>query len=312
MRYFIHDGKSQGGPFTPEELREAGLKADYHVWRDGMRAWVKASELEELAHLLAPVPPPFPPEHDEPLPPPPPEAPAAENPLPEPEVFAATDTPPMPQDRDSVQEAFRLSPRAKIFLAAGIFTVFVLIVVFILWKRNQEVHQKLTTTQQQAAQVQEEKEVVEERQAAAEEQLIEVQQQEQQKQAVEAADVKAKFDLRNNWESYIEAEIDLKTPLPLGGFSDIRVAVHNKTAFPLDLVSVEVTYLTANNYVFKTETVTMDNITAGGIGYGYAPDSQRGSYLRAHISKITARAFNFCYDDFAVTGHSDDPYRCTD
>jgi hypothetical protein len=316
MRYFIHDGKKQRGPFTTEELRDAGLTPDFHVWRDGMRAWVKASELEELAHLLLPVPPPFPLEDAESLPPPipepPPEAPAAEHPTPELPVSDAAESSDAAAEKVPTHDTFRLSAKAKALLAAGIFTVFVLIVVFILWKRNQEVHQELTVTKQEAAQVQQEKEVVEEQQAAAQEQLAQVQQQEQQKQAAEAADVKAKFDLRNNWESYIEAEIDLKTPLPLGGFSDIRVAVQNKTAFPLDLVSVEVTYLTANNYVFKTETVNLDNITAGGIGYGYAPDSQRGSYLRAHISKITARAFNFCYDDFAVTGHSDDPYRCTD
>lgn len=314
MRYFIHDGKSQRGPFTPEELREAGLKADYHVWRDGMSAWVKASELEELAHVLLPIPPPFPLKDAEPVPPPlpepPPEAQAAAHPTPELPVSDAADASDAAPDKVPAHNTFRLSAKAKTLLAAGIFAVFVLMVVFILWNRNREVQQELVVTKQEAAQVQEEKEVVEEQQAVAQEQLNQVQEEEAQKRAAELAAAQKKRDLRNNWESQIEADIDLKTPLPLGGFSDIRVAVYNRTEYPLDLVQVEVTYLTANNYVFKTETVSIDNVTAGGIGYGYAPDSQRGSYLRAHISKITARAFNFCYDDFTVTGHTDDPYRC--
>jgi hypothetical protein len=307
MRYFIHDGREQKGPFTQEELQEIGLKTDFHVWRDGMTAWVKASELEELAHLFPPLPPPFPHEDAEPLPPPLPESPAepltSDKPAAESAVIEQDKESAVKHGNDPGTEQFPLTARSKTLLAAGIFTLFVVVVVFILWKKNQATYRELSISKQEVAKVQEQ-------QSAVQEQLAQVQQEEQQKQAAEIAAEKKKRDLRNNWESYISAEIDLKNPLPLGGFSDIRVAVQNRTEFPLDLVVVEVTYLTANNYVFKTESVSINDITAGGIGYGYAPDSQRGSYLRAHISKITARGFMFCYDDFAVTGHSDDPYRC--
>jgi len=314
MRYFIHDGREQKGPFTQEELQEIGLKADFHVWRDGMTAWVKASELEELAHLFPPLPPPFPHEDAEPLPPPLPETSAepsvSEKPAAEFEVIEQDNASAVKQGNDPGKEQFQLTARSKTLLAAGIFTLFAVVVVLILWNKNQATSRELSISKQEVAKVQEEKEVVQEQQSAVQEQLAQVQQEEQQKQAAEIAAEKKKRDLRNNWESYISADIDLKTPLPLGGFSDIRVAVQNRMEFTLDLVVVEVTYLTANNYVFKTESVSINDITAGGIGYGYAPDSQRGSYLRAHISKITARGFMFCYDDFAVTGHSDDPYRC--
>ena len=60
MRYYIHDGKQQKGPFEADQLLAAGLNAETHVWREGLDQWVKAGLLTELESVLAPLPPPFP------------------------------------------------------------------------------------------------------------------------------------------------------------------------------------------------------------------------------------------------------------
>lgn len=67
--YYVVVGGTQSGPFTMDVLRQMvaqqTLTRDTLVWKQGMAAWAKASEVPELAALFAAPPPP-------PGPPPPP------------------------------------------------------------------------------------------------------------------------------------------------------------------------------------------------------------------------------------------------
>lgn len=51
--YYIIINDRQAGPFSREALRSQNLRPDSLVWRTGLPDWIKASELPELADLLA-------------------------------------------------------------------------------------------------------------------------------------------------------------------------------------------------------------------------------------------------------------------
>ena len=70
MEYFIIKDRSQQGPYTREQLAEAGLTSGTLVWREGMEHWTPAWQMEELKDILAGrsaarTAPPPPPPHDE-------------------------------------------------------------------------------------------------------------------------------------------------------------------------------------------------------------------------------------------------------
>lgn len=57
-KYFYHNGVDKFGPFTKEELQQAGITAETQIWYDGLPNWVSASTIEELSSLFtAQVPP---------------------------------------------------------------------------------------------------------------------------------------------------------------------------------------------------------------------------------------------------------------
>jgi hypothetical protein len=54
MKYYMHTGGQQLGPFEESELPSHGLTASTMVWREGMPDWEAASQVPELSHLLPP------------------------------------------------------------------------------------------------------------------------------------------------------------------------------------------------------------------------------------------------------------------
>ena len=54
MKYYMHIGGQQVGPYEENELPSHGLTASTMVWREGMPDWVVASQVPELSHLLPP------------------------------------------------------------------------------------------------------------------------------------------------------------------------------------------------------------------------------------------------------------------
>lgn len=51
-QYFLARNGQQLGPFSPEELRQHGLRRNDMVWRTGMSDWMQAGSVPELAGLF--------------------------------------------------------------------------------------------------------------------------------------------------------------------------------------------------------------------------------------------------------------------
>ncbi|MEY3983628.1 MAG: hypothetical protein RL160_1187 [Bacteroidota bacterium] len=303
MRYYIHDGKQQKGPFEANQLLAAGLNAETFVWREGLDQWVKAGLLTELESMLTPLPPPFTgeaPESTE-IAQTTEEVSASEPPV---EIAEnIQETKPQPAEKSGSN-----TPRRMILVVAILF-LFMLGALAIVYFQKRETS---TALEQSQTVVQQQKETIDEAQQELDaKQAIQDAIVKEQAEA-KAAEEKKQKEARKNWTSFLTAAVDSYTPVSLGGFTNIRVAVHNNGAYPVDLVEVQVSYWTANNYLFKSETVQVSNVDSGNTGYAYSPDSQRGSRLTAEIVRVKAHAFQFCYDGFNTSGQADDPYRCAE
>jgi hypothetical protein len=74
-----------------------------------------------------------------------------------------------------------------------------------------------------------------------------------------------------------------------GGISDLQVTVTNRSAYPLDLVVVEVLYIQANKKTFKTENLYFHSIGAGAALMQEAPKSSRGIKVQYKITMINSK-----------------------
>lgn len=74
-----------------------------------------------------------------------------------------------------------------------------------------------------------------------------------------------------------------------GGISDLQVTVTNRSAYPLDLVVVEVQYVQANKKIFKTENLYFRGIGAGSALMLEAPKSARGIKVQYKVTTINSR-----------------------
>ncbi|MBS1664479.1 MAG: hypothetical protein JST68_25765 [Bacteroidetes bacterium] len=80
-----------------------------------------------------------------------------------------------------------------------------------------------------------------------------------------------------------------------GGISDLQVTVTNRSAYPLDLVVVEVQYVQANKKVYKTENLTFRGIGAGSALMQEAPKSSRGVRVQYKITSINSKELGLSY-----------------
>jgi hypothetical protein len=74
-----------------------------------------------------------------------------------------------------------------------------------------------------------------------------------------------------------------------GGISDLQVTVTNRSAYPLDLVVVEVQYIQANKKTYKTENLYFHSIGAGAALMQEAPKSSRGIRVQYKITMINSK-----------------------
>jgi len=74
-----------------------------------------------------------------------------------------------------------------------------------------------------------------------------------------------------------------------GGISNLQVTVSNKSAYPLDLVVVEVQYIQANRKTYKTETLDFHHVGPGITMMQEAPKSSRGIKVAYRITQISSR-----------------------
>jgi hypothetical protein len=74
-----------------------------------------------------------------------------------------------------------------------------------------------------------------------------------------------------------------------GGISNLQVTVSNKSAYPLDLVVVEVQYIQANKKTYKTENLYFHSVGPGITLMQEAPKSSRGIKVAYKITQISSR-----------------------
>lgn len=53
MKYWIIVEKRHAGPYSAEQLANAGLKTDTLVWCEGLADWTPAGEIHELSQMMA-------------------------------------------------------------------------------------------------------------------------------------------------------------------------------------------------------------------------------------------------------------------
>lgn len=81
-----------------------------------------------------------------------------------------------------------------------------------------------------------------------------------------------------------------------GGITGLQVTVTNRSAYPLDLVIVEVQYIQANKKVYKTEDLYFRSIGAGSALMQEAPKSSRGVRVQYKIMSITSKEVAYSYN----------------
>lgn len=74
-----------------------------------------------------------------------------------------------------------------------------------------------------------------------------------------------------------------------GGISDLEFTVTNNSGYLIDMVAAEVEYYTANNRLYKKETIYFNNVAPNGSQVQKAPDSNRGYTVKYHISLISSK-----------------------
>lgn len=89
MKYFAYLDDREQGPFTPEELIDAGVRPSTYIWCKGMDDWTRAEEVAQVCRIFR--------QHLSGIPasPPPPPLPAGETPEPVSDEPDLSDIPPM-------------------------------------------------------------------------------------------------------------------------------------------------------------------------------------------------------------------------
>jgi len=80
-----------------------------------------------------------------------------------------------------------------------------------------------------------------------------------------------------------------------GGINDLQVTVTNRSAYPLDLVVIEVQYIQANKKIYKTENLYFRGIGAGSALMQEAPKSSRGIKVSYKITMINSKELGLSY-----------------
>jgi len=80
-----------------------------------------------------------------------------------------------------------------------------------------------------------------------------------------------------------------------GGISGLQVTVSNRSAYPLDVVVVEVQYIQSNKKIYKTENLYFRGIGAGSALMQEAPKSSRGVRVQYKITMISSKELGLSY-----------------
>jgi hypothetical protein len=105
----------------------------------------------------------------------------------------------------------------------------------------------------------------------------------------------AKEAIKDNIINYIFLSGNKYTVGTFGGISDLQITVSNRSAYPMDLVVVEVQYVQSNKKIFKTENLYFHNLGAGVAIMEEAPKSSRGIKVQYRIALINSKELGLSY-----------------
>lgn len=272
--YFVHDGQSEKGPYTFEQLSSLPLKKDTSIWFEGLEQWTNAGNIDELKELFSskPIPPPLTKTINESL--------AG--------AYVPTSETPKPQPK-----------KKKNLLPLGILAAIATCIIIWLIFQNKENSETINSLQSQVSTQQLEQQQKEEEQKKKED---------EQRLANEAI-AKKNRNYRNNWETYIKMTFDQpQVSYGLGGISQFRVYVSNSTEYMLEQLDVQVEYIRKNGDLWQERTVSFFNIAPGAVETEIAPNSVNGVRVNVTIKKIVSKKMHFCYP--SGSGGANDPYFC--
>jgi len=101
---------------------------------------------------------------------------------------------------------------------------------------------------------------------------------------------------RSNISQIIGLQADKYKVGMFGGISDMQVKVSNGSAYPIDLVVVQVDYLQSNKKVFRSETLRFHDLPPHSDQTLELPKTNRGVKAESRIIQISSREL-----DLAVT-----------
>jgi hypothetical protein len=102
-------------------------------------------------------------------------------------------------------------------------------------------------------------------------------------------DAAGKGALKVNLASQVSVDANKYEVGTFGGISNLQVTVANRSAYPLDLVVVEVQYIQANKKTYKTENLYFHGVGPGMTLMQEAPKSSRGIKVEYKITLINSK-----------------------
>jgi hypothetical protein len=279
IKYYLHDGIQEQGPFDFEELKSKNVTKDTKVWHEGLDNWTTAGEISELKDLLIRKTPP-----------------------PLNATIEEVKPPKLKEERDPNSNKVK-KIRSKLYLFIIICILIISSIVGWLIYQNVENGETIESLSEQISSQYETL-------SNQENVLTEQSDAEQERKRINSANTAKNLKYRNNWYKYINASSNSYSYTEIGGISDLEVIITNQTEYMLDEVEVLVSYVKTNGDNFKTETVTVYNIPANSTKSTTAPESNRGTSVNLDIQGIISKKMHFCYSAGNWSNNSDDPYFC--
>ncbi len=279
-KYFIHDGATQQGPYSIDELKSLNLNKESMVWCDGMEKWKPAGEIEELGSIFPVIPPPL--EQKTNMPPPFTPAKSVEN----------NQKKPL-DEKEKKKRLYMIIGGSALLL---LFTV-AIILIFALPRKEGEKAEKSDSLSS----------VIDSLKPVD----INNPQQTPQNGKPNAAgvqssqkpgDIKAETEDREeaqrkkyagSWRSYVYSSVDFKKvpgPPPMGTMvKNIMVTVHNNSPYYVDEAVVTISFYGSKSEFLSSEKVSFKGIPANSKRSLEAP-SAKGYSAEARITKITSNS----------------------
>ena len=109
------------------------------------------------------------------------------------------------------------------------------------------------------------------------------------------AAVDPKEETRQNINKLVNYELNNFKVNAFGGVSDFEVVINNNSAYPLDLVVVELKYIQSNKKIFKTERLEFKGIAPKGKQSIGVAKTNRGIKVETTITSISSRELDLVY-----------------